>query len=80
MTEHDLTHPTWGRNVQITEWTTKSCRGFCWLTPGPAVGDILIVRGKKGPIRIRLIASSWMSDVDDMYKFKGIPDSDPTGS
>jgi hypothetical protein len=78
MREHDLTKPSWGHNFEILEWNPSSCRGYCWLTPGPVAGDVLIVQGRKGPLRIRVTSSKWVTNVDDMYEFEGEPDTGST--
>lgn len=71
MTEHDVTKPYWGHNVSITLWDRENNRasGSCWLTPVPEEGDILIIAGKKGPIRLKMYNIRWVSSVDDMYHF-----------
>lgn len=79
VTEHDVTRPRWGHNVEITMWDREASKaaGVCWLTPAPRNGDILIIAGKKGAIRIKVYDIEWVTGVDDMYRFKAVPEGAP---
>lgn len=74
-TEHDVTKPFWGHNVSMHVWDKENNRasGSCWLTPGPKDGDILIIAGQKGPIRLKVYNVRWVTSVDDMYHFDAVP-------
>jgi hypothetical protein len=68
MTEHDVTRPSWGRNVNITKWDSESGTGRAasWLTPPAKVGDVVIVKSQRGFMRLSVTAVEYVFGVDDM--------------
>ncbi len=68
MTEHDVSRPTWGHNVDFMKWDAESGTGRAasWLTPLAKEGDTLIVRSQQGTMRLVVTRVEYATGVDDM--------------
>jgi hypothetical protein len=63
--EHDMTLTRWGHNYVVQDWESGTL--WVWQTPPPALGDILLLQGKKDVIRAEIISVEQMRDPNDMY-------------
>jgi len=64
----DMRSTAWGHNSSVIDWPKRTL--FVWCTPGPKVGDTLLLQGHRGVITTRVVNVEWTANVDDMYKIK----------
>lgn len=66
----NFTSTHWGHNLSVGVTNEKKgiLQGFCWVTPGPRVGDLVKYRTRYGVNIAEVTESTWLGNVDDMYR------------
>lgn len=68
----DMTRRGWGHNISLIHWDRSDVNEeqqlFIWLTPRPKVGDLLLLQGERGTIRMSIVQVKWLFEPRDMYK------------